>query len=214
MRHLGVSRRQLFEQVEQPALLPLPPEAYEYAEWQRCRAGLDYHVEVDRHFYSVPHHLTRRPLEARFTATTVEIFDAGKRVASHLRSPLRGRHTTVPEHMPSSHRRYLGWTHERIQRDAEATGPATAALIEAILRTRRHPEQGFRSCVGILRLAKGYGSDRLEAACERALAIGAHSYTSLASILKNGLDRQAPKEPRDTSPLPAHPNLRGAGYYH
>jgi transposase len=154
------------------------------------------------------------PLEARFTATTVEIFHVGKRVASHVRSPIRSRHTTVPEHMPSSHRRYFGWTHERIQRDAEATGPATAALIEVILRTRRHPEQGFRSCVGILRLAKGYGSDRLEAACERALAIGAHSYTSLASILKNGLDRQAPQEPRDTSPLPAHPNLRGAGYYH
>ena len=214
MRHLGVSRRQVFEQVEQPALLPLPSAPYEYAEWRRCRAGLDYHVEVDRHFYSVPHHLTRMPLEARFTATTVEIFHVGKRVASHVRSPIRSRHTTVPEHMPSSHRRYFGWTHERIQRDAEATGPATAALIEVILRTRRHPEQGFRSCVGILRLAKGYGSDRLEAACERALAIGAHSYTSLASILKNGLDRQAPQEPRDTSPLPAHPNLRGAGYYH
>ena len=214
MRHLGVSRRQLFEQVERPALLPLPSAPYEYAEWQRCRAGLDYHVEIDRHFYSVPHHLTRMPLEARFTVTTVEIFHLGKRVASHVRSPLRSRHTTVPEHMPSSHRRYLGWTHERIQRDAEATGPATVALIEVILRTRRHPEQGFRSCVGILRLAKGYGSGRLEAACERALAIGAHSYTSLASILKNGLDRQAPQEPRDTSPLPAHPNLRGARYYH
>jgi transposase len=108
MRHLGVSRRQLFEQVEQPALLPLPPAPYEYAEWRRCRAGLDYHVEVDRHFYSVPHHLIRRPLEARFTATTVEVFHVGKRVASHVRSPLRSRHTTVPEHMPSSHRRYLG----------------------------------------------------------------------------------------------------------
>ena len=214
MRHLGVSRRHLFEQVERPALLPLPPAPYEYAEWRRCRAGLDYHVEIDRHFYSVPHHLIRRPLEARFTATTVEIFHLGKRVASHVRSPIRSRHTTVPEHMPSSHRRYLGWTHERIQRDAEATGPATAALIEVILRTRRHPEQGFRSCVGILRLAKGYGAGRLEAACERALAIGAHSYTSLASILKNGLDRRAPQEPHDTSPLPAHPNLRGAGYYH
>jgi hypothetical protein len=106
------------------------------------------------------------------------------------------------------------WTHERIQRDAEAAGPATAALIEVILHTRRHPEQGFRSRVGILRLAKGYGSDRLEAASERALAIGAHSYTSLASILKSGLDRQAPKEPHDTAALPAHLNLRGAGCYH
>ena len=214
MRHLGVSRRQLFEKGDRPALLPLPVASYEYAEWRKCRAGLDYHIDVDRHFYSVPHHLIRRSLEARITATTVEVFHAGKRVASHLRSTLRGRHTTVPEHMPSSHRRYIGWTHERVLRQANATGPATSALVDIILRTRRHPEQGFRSCVGILRLAKGYGVERLEAACERALDIGARSYTSVASILKNGLDRQPRRAPAEAVPIEPHPNLRGPTYYH
>ena len=214
MRHLGASRRQLFDRVEQPALLRLPTMAYEYAEWQRCRPGLDYHVEIAHHYYSVPHRLIRRPLDARITAGTVEIFDAGKRVASHLRSPQRGRHTTVDAHMPSSHRRYLGWAHERVLRQAEATGSATAALVETILRSRRFPEQGFRSCVGILRLAKPYGADRLEAACERALAIGARSYSSVASILKTGLDRTAPRSSGEPLPLLDHANLRGPGYYH
>lgn len=158
--------------------------------------------------------MIRRPLDARITASTVEIFDAGTRVASHLRSSLKGRHSTVPEHMPSSHRRYVGWTHERMLRQAQATGPATAALIALILETRRHPEQGFRSCVGILRLAKGYGPERLEAASERALAIGARSYTSLASILKNGLDRQSARAEPDSAPIGPHANLRGPGYYH
>lgn len=214
MRHLGASRGQLFAQVEAPALRPLPAAPYEYAEWQRCRPGLDYHVEIDRHYYSVPHRLIRRPLDARITATTVEIFDAGKRVASHLRSRQSRRHTTVDEHMPSSHRRYIGWTHERMLRQASATGPATAALIEIILHSRRHPEQGFRSCVGILRLAKGYGEGRLEAACDRALAIGARSYTSVASILKNGLDRRPLRTETDTAPIGPHANLRGSAYYH
>ena len=214
MRHLGVSRGQLFEQVDRPALLPLPAAPYEYAEWRKCRAGLDYHIDIDRHFYSVPHRLIRQPLEARITATTVEVFHAGKRVASHLRGHLRGRHTTVDQHMPSAHRRYIGWTHERVLRQAKTTGPATAALVEIILHSRRHPEQGFRSCVGILRLAKGYGAERLEAACERALDIGARSYTSVASILKNGLDRQPRRPPPEPTAIQAHANLRGAGYYH
>ncbi len=214
MRHLGVSRRQVFDRAERAALLHLPITPYEYAEWKRCRPGLDYHVDIDRHFYSVPHRLIRRPLEARITTATVEVFDAGKRVASHVRSSQQGRHTTVDEHMPSSHRRYIGWTHERMSRQATSTGPATAALIGIILRSRRHPEQGFRSCVGILRLAKSYGEERLEAACDRALAIGARSYTSVASILKNGLDRQPVRTEPNIAPVGPHGNLRGSTYYH
>jgi len=218
MRHLGASRRELFEQVDQPALQPLPAQPYEYAQWRRCRVGLDYHVEIDGHFYSVPFRLLREVLEARSTAATVELFHRGKRVAAHLRDQGRGRHSTVPEHMPSAHLAYAGWTHERMRAQADATGPATAALVEAIMRSRKHPEQGFRSCVGILRLAKSYGAARLEAACARALDIGARSYTSLASILKSGLDRQPrpsqAADPASDQPTADHPNIRGPRYYH
>lgn len=218
MRHLGASRRELFERVDGPALRPPPTQAYDYAEWRRCRVGLDYHVEIDGHFYSVPFRLLREELEARGTAATVEIFHLGKRVAAHARSAVRGRHTTLPEHMPSAHRGYADWTHERMRRQAAATGPATAAFVEVVMRARKHPEQGFRSCVGILRLAKTYGPERLEAACERALAIGAASYTSVVSILKSGLDRWKPPgrgtESATDQPTARHANIRGPGYYH
>ena len=164
MRHLGASRRALFEAIERPALLPLPAEPYAYAEWRRCRAGLDYHVEVYGHFYSVPHRLMREAIEARITDQTVELFHHGNRVASHVRNPRQHRHTTISEHMPSAHRRYAEWTPARLLREAEAVGPATVALVERILATKPHPEQGFRACLGILRLARGYGPERLEAA--------------------------------------------------
>ncbi len=215
MRHLGASRQELYEQVDRPALQPLPAEPYQYAEWRRCRVGLDYHVEIDGHFYSVPYRLLREPLEARCTPATVELFHRGKRVGAHARGLGRGRHTTVPEHMPSAHRAYADWTHERMRRQAAATGPATAALVEAIMRARKHPEQGFRSCVGILRLAKSFGANRLEAAAERALAIGARSYTSVLSILRTGLDRRPTLRAGDAAePLLDHPNIRGPRYYH
>jgi transposase len=216
-RHLGASRRQLFEELDQPALKPLPAAPYEYAEWKERKAGLDYHVEVAKHYYSVPHALAKEKLWARITDRTVEVFHKGKRVAAHLRASGNRRHTTTPEHMPSSHRRHAGWTHERICNQASATGPNTAALVAIILKSRPHPEQGFRSCIGILRLAKTHGSDRLEAACERALEIGAHSYSSLNSILKNNLDRRSSKRAtaRDTeSPAIDHANIRGSRYFH
>jgi transposase len=212
-RHLGASRRQLFEDLDRPALRPLPVALYEYAEWKQRKAGLDYHVEVAKHYYSVPHALAQEKLWARITDRTVEVFHKGKRVAAHLRASGNRRHTTTPEHMPSSHRRHAGWTHERITNQASATGPNTAALIGVILKSRPHPEQGFRSCIGILRLAKTHGADRLEAACERALEIGAYSYSSLNSILNNNLDRRKPRQATD-GPAIDHPNIRGSGYFH
>ncbi len=148
MRGLGATRRTLFEQFDRPALLALPPVAYEYAEWRRCRVGLDYHVGIDKRFYSVPHDLLRQEVEMRITAGTVEVFRRGKRVASHVRSASRHPSTTA-EHMPSAHRRYQDWTHERIRREAAAVGDDTATLADLILRSRPHPEQGFRSCIGI-----------------------------------------------------------------
>lgn len=210
MRGLGTTRRALFERFDRPALLPLPPVAYEYAEWRRCRVGLDYHVGIDKHFYSVPHDLLRQEVEARVTAGTVEVFHRGKRVASHVRSASRHPSTTA-EHMPSAHRRYREWTHDRIRREAAAVGDDAAALLDLILRSRPHPEQGFRSCIGILGLVGQHGAERVDAACARALALGTRSYTSVAAILKHRRDQAA-----DTAEAPSllHENIRGPGYYH
>jgi transposase len=212
MRGWGMSRRALFQQLDKPALRSLPPLAYEYAEWKRCRVGLDYHVEIAKHYYSVPHQLLRQEVEARITVATIEIFHRGKRVASHRRSLRPHRPTTVPEHMPSAHRRYRDWTHERIRHEAQAVGPDAAVLVDVILRSRPHPEQGFRSCVGILRLVKRYGAERVDAACARALVLGTRSYTSVAAILKNHRER-APAGAAEP-PLLIHENIRGPGYYH
>ena len=212
-RHLGASRRALFDDLERSALKKLPAEPYAYAEWKECRAGLDYHIEIEKHYYSVPHALLRETMWARITARTIEVFHRGKRVAAHVRSSSKRKHTTVREHMPSSHQRYADWTPERIQRQANEIGPKTSALVETILRERTHPEQGFRACIGILRHAKSFGRERLEAACDRALEIGARSYTSVTSILKTNLDRKRPA-PATDGPAIAHTNIRGSRYFH
>jgi transposase len=211
MRGWGTTRRALFEQLDQPALGPLPPAPYEYADWKLCRVNLDYHVEIEKHFYSVPFRLLREQVDARITAKAVELFHRGKLVAAHVRSLRQYRPTTVAEHMPSSHRRYRDWTHERIQREAAAIGDDTAALVEIILRSRPHPEQGFRSCIGILGLAKRYDAERLDAACARALVLGTRSYSSVAAILKNAQER---KQANPEKPSLFHENIRGSGYYH
>ena len=212
LRKLPGSRRSLFEQLDRPALRPLPTERYVFAEWKKVRVNIDYHVEVAGHYYSVPHALARRPLDVRLTAHTVECLYRGQRVASHVRSPLKGRHTTADEHMPEKHRRMGQWTPERFIRWAEKTGPHTATLITTVLGSRRHPQQAFRSCLGILRLAKSYGEARLEAAARRALAIGSHSYRSVESILAHRLDGTASEPVEPAAPLEHH-NIRGAGYY-
>jgi transposase len=176
LRRIGKTRRQLFDEIERAALQPLPAERYVYAEWRSRRAGLDYHVEIERHYYSVPYRFAREPIEARITANTIELFHKGERIAAHMRSSGNGRHTTVADHMPSAHRRFADWTIERIRREASAIGPDAALLCEKILTERRHPEQGFRACLGIVRLVKNFGRERVNAACERALQIGARTY--------------------------------------
>ena len=214
MRKLGASRREFFETLDRPALQPLPVEPYAYAEWRRCRVAPDYHIEAHGHFYSVPSRLIREVVEARITDTTIEVFHAGQRVAAHPRSALKRRHTTTTEHMPSSHRRYASWTPARMLSFAAQIGPGTATLVETIMQTKPHPEQGFRACLGILQLAKIYGNERLEAACQRGLSIGSRSYGSIASILRNGLDQAFLEDPTpDPAPL-LHANIRGRGYYH
>ena len=214
IRRLGVTRRALLEELDRPHLKELPGEAYCFAEWRLRRVGLDYHVDVEAHFYSVPYRFARREVEVRLTPRTVEVFLKGERIAAHLRSSGNHRHTTVADHMPSSHRRYADWNVERIRHEAAAIGPATAALCELILERRPHPEQGFRSCLGIVRLVRPFGAERLEAAAARAIEIGTLTYGSVRSILDNKLDRE-PAQRRPANGVPVlHPNIRGPRYYH
>jgi transposase len=183
------------------------------AEWKTVRANIDYHIEIDRHYYSLPYQLAGQQLEARYTATIVELFQDGKRVASHARSSAAYRHTTVHEHMPKSHQAHLEWTPSRLIHWGETVGTATAEVIRTILASKPHPEMGYRACLGILRLAKTYSAERLEAASLRALHLQACSYSSLRSILKRSLDRQTTLELEPGKPGPRHENVRGAGYY-
>jgi transposase len=216
MRVYRASRRELFGQLDQPALRPLPADRFVVGEWTiAARVNIDYHVDVHGHYYSVPYQLLHELVDARRTATTVEIFHRGQRVAAHVRDDRRGRHTTDPAHMPKAHREHLEWSPSRLVDWAGTIGPQTAALVEAILADRPHPEQGYRSCLGILRLAKGYGSARLEAACARAGAVQARSYRHVDAILKHGLDRLplATEVPPQLTLVPAHEHLRGPAYY-
>ena len=191
---------------------PLPSSPYVFAEWKTVRVHIDYHVEIDGHYYSVPHALVRRQLDVRLTARTVECFHRGQRVASHVRSSHKGRHTTATEHMPEKHRQMGDWKPDRFIRWAEKIGPSTAALITAVLNSRRHPQQAYRSCLGLLRLAKCHGDARLEAAATRALAIGSYSYRSVESILKHRLDETSAEQFDRADPV-EHDNIRGARYY-
>ncbi len=211
--HLGASRRELFEELDKPALKPLPASPYVYAKWQEQRAGLDYHLKIDGHFYSVPHQLVRRKLWACITAKMVEIFDKGKRVACHMRSHEKGGKTSCKEHMPKAHRQYAEWTPDKLMEKAREIGPHTEILIDVIIREKPHPEQGFRAGIGIVRLAKPFGNERLEAACIRAIEIGARSYSSVKSILDNNLDRRKTEKAAD-GPAIAHQNIRGSSYFH
>jgi transposase len=213
MRAYGASRAELFAQMDAPALKALPGEPYAFATWKRCRVAPDYHVEVDGCFYSVPYRLIRELIDVRLADRTVEAFHKGERVASHARSPGRRDHVTVPEHMPSAHRRHAAWTPARMMDAARRIGPAAAALFEAIMADRPHPEQGFRTCLGILALERTYGQVRMEAACQRAGLIKSRSVGSVRSILQTGLDRaflDLEPEPRP----PSHGNIRGPTYFH
>ena len=200
MRRIGKSRKELLETLDRPALDALPDAPYCYAEWKRARVAPDYHIEIAGHYYSVPSKLIREIVEARITSATVEIFHKGERVASHAFSPVRNRHTTTTEHMPSAHRRYAEWTPAKMMIEAAKVGPATVALFEAIMKAKPHPEQGFRSCLGIVGLARSYGVARLEAASRRGNDIGATSYGSIASILKHGLDKAFAQPNRRRTP--------------
>lgn len=208
------SRASLFQALDRPALRPLPESRYEFATWRSAKVNIDYHIEIrsDRHYYSVPYRLVGEVVELRISTRSIEVFHHHRRVCSHVRSYTPG-YSTDPGHMPESHRRHASWTPSRIISWATTTGEATATLVEKIMTTRPHPEQGFRSCLGIMRLGDRYGSDRLEAACGRALGMGSHSYRSVQSILANGLDKVPLAETRAIPDHRPHDNVRGPGYY-
>jgi transposase len=214
LRKLKQSRRELFERFDYPNALSLPEKPYEYAEWKLATVNIDYHIEVERHYYSVPFRLIREKLDVRLSAHTVEVFQKGARVACHVRSFIPYRYTTLKEHMPPSHQKYLDWTPSRIVDWAKKIGPQTTLLVQKIIESRTYPEQAYRSCLGILRLEKHYPKERLEKAAERAVKFRALSLRSLRKILSSGLDRlEEAKQPSD-SLLPTHENIRGKLYYH
>jgi transposase len=212
---LDGSRRTLFESLERPVLRPLPTRCYEYAEWRKARANIDYHIAVENHYYSVPHPLVHKQVDVRLAASTVEVFHDGRRVAAHPRNRRNGGFTTDPSHRSKAHQEYLEWTPSRLISWAEKTGPHTAAVVAHIMEAKPHPEQGYRACLGLLRLGKRYSPERLEAACRRALSIGGATYGSVQSILKTGRDRlPLEDEEQTTLTLPQeHENVRGSDYY-
>lgn len=227
MRHVNKSRRELFEELEKAALKPLPAGRYEFAEWKKATVNIDYHITFDHHRYSVPYQLVHESCDVRATATVIEIFRRGKRVASHRRSYKRGGYTTSKEHMPKGHREYAEWTPERVIRWSKQIGPNAAALVEKILATKVHPQQGFMAALGLIRLEKPYGKDRVEKASARALEVGAHSYQFVKQMLKNnmdggtkGFDESPMSESKDPVTneiqlaLLSAENIRGGSYYH
>ena len=227
MRHVNKSRRELFEELEKPALKPLPIGRYVFAEWKKATVNIDYHITFDHHRYSVPYQLVHESCDVRATATTIEIFRRGKRIASHRRSYKRGGYTTLKEHMPKGHREHSEWTPERVIRWSKQIGPNTSALVEKILATKVHPQQGFMAALGLIRLEKPYGKARVENASGRALEVGAHSYQFVKQMLKNNMDgaqrgfdespmgeQKDPVTNETQLALLSAENIRGSGYYH
>jgi len=211
-RKLPGSRAELYATIDRPALQPLPAQRFVFAQWKKTRINIDYHVELDGHYYSAPYQLVGKQVDVRFTSGTVEILYQGKRVASHVRCRKAHAHTTLSEHRPKSHQQYLEWTPSRIIDWAAKTGPFTGRLVAAILAERPHPEMGYRSALGVISLNRKYGPERVEAACTRAVRMKIHRYQSVKSILASGLDQQ-PLPQLITTPPVEHANIRGADYY-
>ena len=213
-RKLPGCRRNLSEQIDKPALKPLPRKPYEFAQWKKVHVHIDYHVEFDEHYYSVPCARVGHEFDLRASARIIECLHKGQPVSSHRRSRLWGKHTTAPEHMPEKHRKMGEWSPERLIAWAGKVGSTAAAVVEKMMASRRHPQQAFRACLGIMRLGDSYGNERLNAACQRALSLNnTLSYRSVESILKNRLD-QKNLEPVQEAILPNdHGNVRGPSYY-
>ena len=210
-------RAEAFESIDRPAMKPLPETRYEYADWIKAKVGIDYHVYAEKHYYSVPHPLVGQYCMVRITDTTIECFFKGQRVAAHVRSYEIGKHTTLPEHMPRSHRKHMKWTPGRLLNWGQNIGPGTRAVVQWQLEHRPHPEQGYRACLGLLSLSKTYGDERLEGACRRALTIGTPTGKRIKMILAAKLDQHPDLFPAAETAAPtatrSHANVRGAHYF-
>jgi len=206
-------RKELFTRIEKPALTPLPERSYEMARWKKVRVNIDYHVDVDGHYYSVPYTLIRQELTARYTRSGVELFHKSRRVAAHVRSYEKGRHTTIQEHRPPAHAKYLEWTPERILSWAGTVGPNCTEAARQLMAERRIPEHAFRPCMGIIRLGRRYGNDRVDRACFRALKLHIVGFRHIESMLKTGRDQLPNADETGNRPVVSHGNLRGAAYY-
>lgn len=214
MKSYEATREELFDRYDRPALRALPAQRFIFFRQKKARVNIDYHVSYEKHHYSVPHALLHEYVRLHVTEQTVEVFHKCRRVASHVRSFVKGGYTTVPEHMPAAHRAHAEWSPSRLIRWGEKVGPFTSSLIEAILHDRKHPEQGYRSCLGLMRLSKRYSAERMETACERALEDGARNYGYVNSMLKSGLDRLPRADVQQELPMrTAHEHVRGAAYY-
>jgi transposase len=221
MRHVKQSRRSLYERLDRAALKPLPAAPYEYADWKQVKLNIDYHVSLEDHFYSAPYTLIGQTLWCRAAARTIELFHKGKRVASHPRSFVKYHYSTVPEHRPASHRAHLEWTPSRLIDWGKSIGENTGALIEHVIRSKPHPEQGYRSALGILRLAKKHSEQRLELACAKAFKIRSPAYRTVKTMLDQRMEgaplraeTQAPHDVHESTDRLGATNLRGRGYYH
>jgi transposase len=207
------SRLSEFETVDKPALKPLPTYRYQYATWKKVRVNIDYHIDIEHHYYSVPNRYCKYEIDCRITNTLIECYYRSKLITTHKRAYRKG-HTTVTEHMPKAHQEYAKWTPERIIDWAAKTGEHTATLIRSMIESRPHPQQAYRACLGVLRLSKSYSNDRLEKAAKRSLALGALSYQSIASMLKHGLeDKPLPTASAQANPPIKHEHVRGGEYF-
>lgn len=216
-KKLPGSRRSQFERIDKPALRPLPAQPYQYAEIKQARVHIDYHVEYDKHYYSVPHHLVKQAVEVHASASVVVFYSHGQRVATHPRSYRQGAHSTCAEHMPGTHRTVHEWSAERFLSWASDVGPATGEVMTLLLNRKQHQEQNFRSALALLSNAKKYGRDRLNSACARALQINSPTRSSVESILKRGIDQISLERSTDSQQelaLDTHENVRGQNYYH
>lgn len=213
-QRLPGSRRSVFEALDRPAMRALPATSYTYAEWKELTVAFDYHVDVDGHYYSVPHALVGHSAWARYSAASVEVFYRGERVATHARSYRRGVHTTITDHMPKAHRAHAEWSPRRLIQWGESIGANTAAVVEHLLRSKPHPEQGYRACLGLLSLSREYGEKHLVAASALALRLASPTRKSVKSILESGRDLPRAQAEFPCLDMPAHGNGRGPGYYH
>lgn len=213
MQVTGRSRRELFEELEKAQLKALPPVRFSISQWKKAKVHIDYHVDVEKTYYSVPYGLIGKIVEIQYDQRTVQIYCNGKRVAAHPRTVRPGQYVTDSAHMPHEHRYYLEWTPERIQKWGATIGPHTRDLIEKIMQSKAHPEHAFRGCLGIIRLASPYTPQRVEQACYRALQLGAYSFRSVKSMLEKGLDKIVPFDLPQRSETIDHENLRGESYY-